>query len=535
MCWSRTITGLLLLGWLSVAWPAFAGYTPTNQEQYMLEVVNRARLNPDGEVYRLRNQTWGDTGSPRRADLNEGITSSFLTHEPRQPLAFNDTIIQAARNYSQTLLNNNAFQHDFGGTDPGSRMTAAGYSFSGSWSWGENLALTYASYPLSIDAGMVDSQYNGLFIDGNVSGRGHRRNLLNGSMKEVGIGIVNSTSASYTPPGGSGKWYAVITTQDFAYSTGSSSGKAFLTGVVYNDAVTDNNFYDPGEGLGSATVAATPVGGGTASTVSTWSSGGYSLPLAPGTYNVTFSGGGLASSITYANVTIGSTNVKLDASSDLGVWNADASGNWSTSGSWSGVAPSGSGKAAIFAAKATAARTISLTSPQTVGSLSFNNATAGYAISGSSTLTMQLAGDRARAFVYAGSHSMSTPISLASGLDVTVLSATDSLTFSGPISNPTAQSIVKLGMGTLVLSGSNSYTGGTVVSGGRLVVTTPNALLNGSSLTVGTAAAFAAPMVVDDVAGSSASSATAVAEPGSAALLAVGAMFLAMGCKRRRR
>ena len=108
---SRVIAGTLLLGLLWVAGSASAGDPPTAQEQYMLELINRMRLDPDGEVYRLRSMTWGDTGNPQPPDLNEGITSNLLTPESRQPLAFNDTIVQASRNYSQTLLANNAFQH----------------------------------------------------------------------------------------------------------------------------------------------------------------------------------------------------------------------------------------------------------------------------------------------------------------------------------------------------------------------------------------------------------------------------------------
>ncbi len=426
------LTALLAL--LCTAASAVAGDTPTDEEQYMLEVVNRARLNPDAEVYRLRNQTWGDTGNPQPPDLNEGITSNLLGPETRQPLAFNVDLIQSALTYSQSLLNNNAFEHDYGGTTPQTRMQAAGYVFTGSWGWAENLALNYSSGPLAVNAALVESQYEGLFIDGNVAGRGHRENLLNDSMKEIGFGIAATTSASYTPPGGSGRWYAVITTQDFAYSNGSFSGNPILTGVVYNDTATVNDFYDPGEGLGGVTVAATPVGSGTASSTSTWTSGGYSLPLAAGTYTVSFSGGGLTSPITYANVVISSSNVKLDASSNLGVWNVDGSGAWSSAGNWSGSLPAGAGMIATFAGKATAPRTVSLSTAETVGTVNFNNAADGYTISGG-TLTFQLPGDRSRVFVYAGSDTISSPIVLANGLDVTTLSATDSLTVSGAISN----------------------------------------------------------------------------------------------------
>jgi serralysin len=194
MLLSRTIAGTLLAGLLWMAGPVSAGDVPTADEQYMLELINRMRLNPDGEVYRLSNMTWGDTGSPQPPDLNEGLPPDTISSVPCPPLAFNAALVQSASNYSETLLANNAFEHDYGNTTPQSRMQAAGYVFSGSWGLAENLALTYASYPLPINSAMVESQYDGLFIDGNVAGRGHRVNLLNGAMKEAGIGIAN------TPP-----------------------------------------------------------------------------------------------------------------------------------------------------------------------------------------------------------------------------------------------------------------------------------------------------------------------------------------------
>jgi fibronectin-binding autotransporter adhesin len=249
-----------------------------------------------------------------------------------------------------------------------------------------------------------------------------------------------------------------------------------LTGVAYSDTGTVNDFYDPGEGLGNVTVTATPVGGGTASSTTTWASGGYSLPLGPGTYNVVLSGGGLPASVVYSKVAIASTNVELDAASDLGVWNTNGNGNWATAGNWSGILPSGSGNVATFAGAATAPCTITLSSPRTVGTINFDNASAGYTISGSSTLTLQLAGGSAQIFDYAGSHSISAPLNLASGVEVTVLAATDSLALSGPISNATAQSIVKLGKGMLNLSGNNSFSGGLTVADGTVSVGNANGL-----------------------------------------------------------
>ena len=51
--------------------------------------------------------------------------------------------------------------------------------------------------------------------------------------------------------------------------------------------------------------------------------------------------------------------------------------------------------------------------------------------------------------------------------------------------------LLKSGSGTLILSGSSSYTGGTVVTDGVLELTAPGAIQSGTSLTVGSPSAFA--------------------------------------------
>jgi autotransporter-associated beta strand protein len=79
--------------------------------------------------------------------------------------------------------------------------------------------------------------------------------------------------------------------------------------------------------------------------------------------------------------------------------------------------------------------------------------------------------------------------------------------------------------GDLSLGGVNTYGGGTVVSGGTLTLANPAAVADGSSLTVGEASAF------NDVPGATVA---AVPEPGTAALLAAGAIGL-LGCAGRKR
>ena len=85
------------------------------------------------------------------------------------------------------------------------------------------------------------------------------------------------------------------------------------------------------------------------------------------------------------------------------------------------------------------------------------------------------------------------------------------------------------GSGTLTLSGSNSYNGGTFVDSGIVIVTSPDALLDGSNLSVGPGAASLAPVVGTPIA---AASAAAVPEPGTAALAA--GLVLALRLRRRK-
>jgi fibronectin-binding autotransporter adhesin len=106
-------------------------------------------------------------------------------------------------------------------------------------------------------------------------------------------------------------------------------------------------------------------------------------------------------------------------------------------------------------------------------------------------------------------------------------------TFAGVLQNSNSASggilaLEKVGNGQLILSGSNTYGGGTIVNAGTLVVESPTALPNGSSLTVGQgASSLFAPSISASPAGASSTAApggavAAVPEPGTLALLAAG-------------
>ena len=76
----------------------------------------------------------------------------------------------------------------------------------------------------------------------------------------------------------------------------------------------------------------------------------------------------------------------------------------------------------------------------------------------------------------AGNHTISAPVYLATNATIAVGRATDTFTISGNISGAAGTGItlaatgIAQSMGTVLLSGSNTYTGGTTVTGGTLLI-----------------------------------------------------------------
>src|SRR4051794_11496995 len=147
------------------------------QEQLMLELINRARMNPAAEAARFG------------IDLNEGLAAGTISSTPKQVLAMSDLLVVAADRHSGWMLVNDLFDHSetagtsgFSGVSPTARMTAAGYGFTGSWSAGENISWSGSTGAINLTAEIL-GQYKSLFLSG-----GHRANTLNPDFREVGIG-----------------------------------------------------------------------------------------------------------------------------------------------------------------------------------------------------------------------------------------------------------------------------------------------------------------------------------------------------------
>lgn len=257
--------------------------SPTDCEQLTLELINRARANPGAEAARLG------------IDLNDGLAPGTITNTPKQPLAFHPALIDAARGHSQWMLDADTFSHTgTNGWNPSQRMTNAGYAFTGSWAWGENIGWkgttgmpNLKDYTIAI--------YTNLFRS-----PGHRESICSEFFKEMGVGVVTGVFQTYN---------AVMVTQDFAKS-GASPGP-FLVGVVFDDQ-NSNGEYDPGEGVPGVTVSFDPAVSSQYYAV-TASSGGYGVPYPSGVgaLEVRFTGAALPAPIARSFVRA-AQNVKVD-------------------------------------------------------------------------------------------------------------------------------------------------------------------------------------------------------------------------------
>ena len=277
--------------------------TPSAFEQLMLEYINRARLDPQGEFDRFIVST-----EPVQA-IESKITSALnyfgvdlnlyqqqlATLTPVAPLAWNSALNVAATAHSQLMIDQDAQSHQLSGeAGLGARISAAGYDH---WDF---LAENIYAYTQSPAYG-----HAGFFIDwgggngGMQNPAGHRINIMRENLTEVGIGVVNDTSGS-TSVG------PYVVTQDFGNRW---DYDAQFVGVAYDDNDADA-FYSMGEGMGGVVVTVTPLGGGSSSTVA-HSAGGYQIEGVIGINNLTFTGGGLSGS-TSVDVVFSGDNVKVD-------------------------------------------------------------------------------------------------------------------------------------------------------------------------------------------------------------------------------
>lgn len=255
---------------------------PTNYEQLLLELVNKARSNPAAEAARLK------------MGLNDNLSEDRkITPTPKQPLPFHSALINASRAHSKWMVDNDIFSHTGqGNTDGGARMKKFGFVFSGNFAWGENISGVWEPEAFDL-VKMTHDTHDGLFRSPT-----HRPNICGEQFAEIGIGLHTGDFQ--------GNSKSMMGTQNFAASS-KFLPDPWVLGVVFQDTDKDGT-YDAGEGVSGVTVT---LADGSWDAV-TSSSGGYALPCGgSGSLDVTFSGGPLSQAVV-RTINRQGKNIKVD-------------------------------------------------------------------------------------------------------------------------------------------------------------------------------------------------------------------------------
>lgn len=276
--------------------------SPSDYEQFLLEQVNFARLDPQADFDRYMTsyeEAASDNPDIQMALDFFSVVGSTLKEQIDSldavaPVAWNGTLTAAAKVHSERMIAKDAQYHVDGTDTPGARITEAGYTWS---TFGENV-YAYGKDAVFTHAGfMVDwgSAANGA-IDGIQNPAGHRDTIMKESFREIGISAVEENDAST----GVGPF---VVTQNFASRL--DVAEAILLGHVRSET-DDDGFYSMGEGTGGVTISIAK-----GNSMVTEGAGGYALDASAGGAVVTFSGGGLEKDVS-VKATLKAENAKID-------------------------------------------------------------------------------------------------------------------------------------------------------------------------------------------------------------------------------
>jgi Ca2+-binding RTX toxin-like protein len=255
-----------------------AAHSP--EEQLLLEIINRARMDPAAEFARV-NYTRATPGSPVPV------------------LAGNDELSAAAGGHTHWMVENESLSHSEPGNDTFGRIVAAGYGAADTFVADEHLSVTADSN--SIDPAKIYGNHAALFSS-------MRATIFSTAFREIGLGIETGqfTFANSSTP-------IEATYFDRTYAAHNSNSLIFVTGVVYNDTITNDDFFTVGEQVAARNVTES---GGLAGV--TGPGGGYEIGFAAaGTKIVTFD---LPGGIVSVTLKLGTDNVKVDIVNGTELW-----------------------------------------------------------------------------------------------------------------------------------------------------------------------------------------------------------------------
>jgi len=304
--------------------------------------------------------------------------------------------------------------------------------------------------------------------------------LSSGTGNSIG-GIVTANNGTIIAPGGGGT-VSTLTLGGLTMNNGSS---------LSLDIASNSSFSQILLGSGTLTLAGTDTinlqgiastGTYTLLSYGTLASGSFTLGTTlGGLYNYAITTGGTTATLTITNQghtltwnTRGASGLPITDGS--GTW-SNGSANFYDNSTSSATTWSNSGSNALTIGNGGAGGIITLSgSVSVLGNLTFAAVTAPYTISGSGANKLTLAGG----ITANNSATINAPVIL-SGSQIWNVASSGTLAVGGNISETGGPSgLTKAGLGTLALSGSNSYSGGTTISAGILNIISDTNLGNAS-------------------------------------------------------
>jgi hypothetical protein len=277
---------------------------PTANEQELLELMNRMRLNPSAELALLLDAADGNVqyGLEYYGIDRALLAAQWSKLKPVAPLAWSSELNVSAYGHNLATIAQKQQAHVLPGElSVQARIAQAGYqsTFFGENVYAASQSVLFTHTGLAIDWGKGANTIGGIQTPAL-----HRENLMSKLITEVGISAIEDHRSAPIGP--------MVVTEDFG-TRAALSGKAWLLGVAFEDT-NNNGWYNAGEGLSDVSVKITGINGTNFSdTIAVGQAGGYQELLDPGQYQVDFSENGRQ--IASQTTTIAAhqpSNVKVD-------------------------------------------------------------------------------------------------------------------------------------------------------------------------------------------------------------------------------
>lgn len=244
---------------------------PTADQQYWLELINRMRRDPSGELARLVNfSSPGVWAATKSADPTVQFALDFYgtnaavlqtqwnTLSAAPPLAWSNPLADSAISYSNLMIQMGQQSHTLDGKSLSQRIIDGGYTAQylevGESLFASTQNVFHGHSAFAIDWGDDDTNSGNGFGTGIQTPALHREAVMDRLLKEIGIGF----QTVIIPPGNGTASGPLTVTHHFGsqyrYTGTDYVADTIVTGVVHTDNVLADAFYTPGEGLANVMI-----------------------------------------------------------------------------------------------------------------------------------------------------------------------------------------------------------------------------------------------------------------------------------------